>query len=85
MHEHQEQMWIEELKIDFPEYAETIDRLDWEVEQFLELIEDYYICKERIRRLEKSEKNSLMGEFIALQVGLKLEIRLMLSAKCANP
>ena len=44
-------MWINELKSDFPEYLEIIELIDWEVEQFLELLEDYYFCKQQIKML----------------------------------
>ena len=74
MQEHQEHMWINELRNDFPEYSEIIELLDWEVEQFLELAEEYYFCKHHIKMLKKSGKYHLVNEFQILLDDLKSDI-----------
>ena len=74
-------MWINELKIDFPEYSEIIELLDWEVEQFLELAEEYYFCKHHIKMLKKSGKTKLLKEFRILLDDLKSDINTLLSKK----
>jgi hypothetical protein len=81
MQEQQEQIWINELKIDFPEYLEIIELLDWEVEQFLELAEEYYFCKHHIQMLKKSGKTNLLKEFQTLLADLKSDINSLLSKK----
>ena len=84
MQEHQIHMWINELKIDFPEYSEAIELLDWQVEQFLELAEDYYFCNQQIKMLKKTGKSTLITEFMEAHNDLEREIRLLLSAKKSN-
>lgn len=85
MQDRREEMWINELKNDFLEYTEIIELIDWEAEKFLELIEDYYFCKQQIKMLKKTGKSTLMQGFIEVHEDLKQEILLMLSAKKANP
>lgn len=81
MQEQQEQMWINELKNDFPDYLTTIELLDWEVEQFFDLAEEYYICKHHIQMLKKSGKKDLLKEFESILTYLKSDISSVLQKK----
>ena len=81
MQEQKEQMWINELKIDFPEYSEIIELFDWELEQFLEMAQEYYFCKHHIKMLKKSGKIRLLRKFEILLDELKSDITSLLSKK----
>ena len=80
-----QQLWINVLKEDFPEYSEIIDSPDTSSELYFQLIEDYYFCKQQIKMLKKTGKSTLMQGFIEVHEDLKQEILLMLSAKKVNP
>ena len=80
----QEKLWLNELKIDFPQYSESIDLLGREVEQFLELAEDYYFCKAEIKALEKSGGSTLLYAFTEVFEDLREEIRLMILEREVN-
>ncbi len=62
--------WINSLKEDFPEYAKSIEKLDLNIE----LVEDYYICKEHLKMLQNSQKSELLQEFSQALEALKVEI-----------
>ena len=74
-----DQMWINAVIEDFPEFGEALDRLDKKIDLQFELIEDYYICKQQIKLLENSKKAALLKEYTVAFDDLKEDIRLMLS------
>ena len=73
------QIWLDAVNEDFPESAIIIDRLDKRIEHHSELIEDYYICKQQIKALEKSDKTELLNEYTIVFEDLKKEIQNMLT------
>ena len=73
------QNWVVALKEDFPDYLDVIDQSKINFEPHLDLIEDYYFCKQRIRLLRDSEESSLLKEFIIVFEDLKDEIQKVLS------
>ena len=79
MQEDLKQIWINAVNEDFPEFAITMNRLDKKIELHAELIEDYYVCKQQIKILEKSNKNSLLTKYIIVLEDLREEIRQMLA------
>ena len=64
---------------DFPESGEIIDLLDKKFDLHLELLEDYYFCRQQIKVLKKLGKKELLKEYTVVFEELKEEIRLMLS------
>ncbi len=77
----QEQIWVDELKSDFPGHVEEIDLLSHEIELFLELAEDYHHCKHQISMLEKSNKLELLLKYKDTFQDLKEEIQTELTKK----
>ncbi len=84
MKNRQEQIWIESLKADFPEYKDVIELYNLELDHFKELIEDFYFCKQQIKKLENEDKPSMKNKFKEAEDELADEIRLMLSSRKAN-
>lgn len=66
--------WISELKNDFPEHTQTIDRLHDSIEIISELALDYYFCKHQISMLQKSGKDQLILQYQQTLNELKKEL-----------
>ncbi|MCA0932857.1 hypothetical protein LCM02_10380 [Lutimonas saemankumensis] len=81
MQKKQKQIWIESLKIEFPEYKEVIETLNWEIDHYIELIEDYHICKQQIKKLEEKNGSILFLKFSQAQKDLAEEIHKMLASR----
>ena len=75
MKEALEKKWIEELKKDFPEFLFAIEKIGSYVEDFMELAQDYFICKQKISYLEKTGKQVLAEQYQSTLEELKTEIK----------
>ena len=56
-------LYIDLFKKDFSEYLEIIDQLEVQNDLFLDLIEDYYYCKERFKIIEKRKEEGKLKQF----------------------
>ncbi len=73
-----EQRWINELMEDLPEYSESIRQVNIKVDLFFELLEDYFFCKQQMKKIMQTGNARATQEFALELEELKSEIRKLL-------
>ena len=69
-----EQQWINELIEDLPEYSESIRQVNIKVDLFFELLEDYFFCKQQMKKMMRAGNTQAVQEFVLELEALKTEI-----------
>ncbi len=72
------------LREDFPEFIDSIERIESTASQFYELARDFYRCKQEIKSLEQQNEHDSALQFRLTLTELKAEIEEFLT-KNAHP